>query len=152
MVVLVVGSGVGKLCRHAVDVDFNTEGPQAVHVFPVKISHRTGLEWKLVFQTVTGLDGKLVRQEIELDFKRLVPKRNRRGAQAARRYIERNVPPMVLQGREHHARLAHDLCPHVKRVAGGGPIRERKRRPFMRRQVPPRPHSTSPNLLRAHAT
>src|ERR1700720_1633763 len=50
---------------------------------------------------------------------------------------------MVFERSQSQARLAHDLRPHVERVAGVFPLRVRKRRPLTRIQASPHRWSTT---------
>src|SRR5215467_6525348 len=68
--------------------------------------------------------------EIVLDLECFAAPGNGRGGQSARRDVEWNVPPMILERSQSHSRLAHDLRPHMDGVSGAFPFGVRKRRPI----------------------
>ena len=65
-----------------------------------------------------GVDVELVIDEVELDFESAGAVRDGRSGEPARGHIQRDIPPVIDQGRERHADLADDLSPHVQRVVG----------------------------------
>src|ERR1700730_18208400 len=94
----------------------DSERPQGGHVLLVEIGHRTGPQFDGALVTFARLDEQAMPDKIELDFERLVSEWNRGRGQAARRDVERYVPPVVHQWRKLPARLAHNLRPHVQSV------------------------------------
>ena|SRR5437016_3288409 len=111
MMVLIEGSGISKLRRFRVDVHLDSQRPQACHVLVIEIRNGTRDQGDAVLRSFASPDGETMRDEIKLYLECLPLKWNRRRVKAARGDIEWNVPPMVLQGRERHAGLAHDLRP-----------------------------------------
>ena len=70
-----------------------------------------------------------VVEEVEPDLEGLRAVGDRRGRQAPRVQVERNVPPVIERGRQRQADLARDLRPHVERGAGVLPLGQGQLRP-----------------------
>src|ERR1700743_2977846 len=64
---------------------------------------------------VAGGNSQLVIDEIELDLEGSRTARNWRGRESPGRDIKRDVPRMVLPGRERQPYLANDLGPEMQR-------------------------------------
>src|ERR1700751_4977363 len=69
--------------------------------------------------------------KIELHLEGNVAIRNRRGRQSTRVDVERYVPPVIGGRGEFEPYLADNLRPHVKVVAGGLPLTQRKSGPCL---------------------
>src|SRR6185295_20116294 len=69
---------------------------------------------------------KIVIDEIKLHFKERRAVRHGGGAQAARRDIKRNIPPMIDQRSLCQPHLSDNLCPHVERCSRVFPCFEGK--------------------------
>ena len=74
-------------------------------------------------------DSEAMLHEVEVDLKRSVAVRDRRGRQAARRDVQRHLPPVIQRRREREADLADDLGPQVQRRDRGLPVTPRELRP-----------------------
>src|SRR5258708_23825387 len=77
-----------------------------------------------------GLNQQLMRHKVKLDVERTYCGRNDRGAESPRGDVERDILPMVLERRKRHAGLAHNLSPHVQRVARAFPFGKGERGPI----------------------
>ena len=70
-----------------------------------------------------------VLDEIELDLDAQIAVRHRARRHAARRDVQRHVPPVITERHERHAHLADDLAVPVQRLLGRLPVAVGKRRP-----------------------
>ena len=126
MLILIEGSLVIKFVRREMNTHLDSKRAQARHVLAIEIRDRAWEQRNVVAPSFAGSNGELVPDEIKLDFKTRLPERNGRRSQAAGCDVEGHIPPMILQRGESETGLAHDLGPHVERVAGLLPIGEGK--------------------------
>src|SRR6185436_7134376 len=120
---------------HGPDLHGDPELAQQALVLPVEFGDRLGPQRRRPARAIARLEHEPVVDEVELDRERSQPVRHRGRRQPPRGQVQRDVPPMVLPGREREPRLADDLHPHVKRVVGRLPFGERQAGPrgFARR-------------------
>ena len=116
-VIAAEGDRAGDLARKFVDGDVDAESFQFRHDRFIEFSNGTRLEGEPVFAAIAHLDFENLFIEVEDDLERAMPVINRRGRQAARADIKRNMPGMIKPGRQCEPHLAGDLSPEVKRFA-----------------------------------
>ncbi len=78
---------------------------------------------------VRGVDGELIREEVERDRDEATVNRQRKRGEPAGRDLQGGVPVMVRERRQAERQLADDLRPHVERGVGVAPPLERQGRP-----------------------
>src|SRR5258708_4976596 len=152
MLILIERSHIVELDRLAIDARLDPQGAQRGHVFGVKIGDGARVEPDEMLTPGALPHHEVMRHQIKLHFERIRSARNSRRAESARCDVKRDVPPMIFERRQSQARLAHDLRPHVERVAGVFPLRVRKRRPLSRVQASPHRCSTTPSPRPARST
>jgi len=108
-----------------IDADVREERHQLL----MKLGHRARDERHGTDRAHAGGDDELVVDEVERQGERLVLPRHRSSGEAARRDVQRDVPPVIEPRRLGQADLAHHLRAHVERVASVFPFGERQRRP-----------------------
>jgi hypothetical protein len=111
------------------ECEVETERSQRRQVFRVEVRHRARCQREPPHRAVIGAHRERVIEKIDIDREGPVAIGHGRGGEAARRHIERDLPPMVLHGRQCQPRLADDLQPHVERRIGILPLAERQRGP-----------------------
>src|SRR5438105_4026919 len=126
MLILIEGSLVIKFVRREMNTHLDSNRAQAGHVLAIEIRDRAREQRNVVAPSFAGSNGELMRDEVELDLKTRLSERNGRRSQAAGCDVEGHIPPMILQRGESQTGLAHDLGPHVERVAGFLPVGEGK--------------------------
>ncbi len=122
--------GALDLPRLGPDGDLQVEFAQRRHGLAVELGDRFRRQGDPPLVAAAGPDVQLVFAEVELDVERTPVVRDQRGGQAACGDVERDLPPVVDHRRHRQSDLAHDLSPHVQRVAGIGPLPHEQRRPF----------------------
>jgi len=114
---------------HGPELHPDREGFERLEIKAVELRDRARAQGDLVHGTVVRPEDELVLDEIELHVERPRPVRHRAGREAARRDVQRHLPPVVLPPREGEAGLPDDLRPHVERRARVPPLIERQRGP-----------------------
>src|SRR5690242_6324174 len=152
LLVLLKARLVVELIRRRVNSELDSQRLHAGYVLAVEVRYRTRPQLDAALLALARENEQPMADEIELYLEGLVLVRDDRSGQTARRNVKRHVPPVVHHRCKLFARLPYDLRPHVQRVAGPLPLRERQRRPFRRSQVRPRRCSTSPNPPPARKT
>jgi len=105
--------GFHDLDRASQDLDAHPERVQGGHRRVEKARDRTRLEGDDPDVAGGGSHDEPVVDEVELDLKASDAIRYRRGRQAARGDVQRDMPGMVQPGRAHQANLADDLGPQM---------------------------------------
>src|SRR5204863_323121 len=108
---------------------------QQAEVVFVEVRDGSRGEGNALRYAVAGPRHELVIQEIEFQLDVALGIGHRRGAEPARRDVERHLPPVILHRRQGEARLAHDLRPAMQRRL--------RVRPIAQRQVGPGCHARS---------
>ena len=127
----ITANGIAHFAGQGVDRDFDAQGLQAGHEFPVKRGDGAGDQWQRFGGSLTRPNGEIVIDEIKRDFKGSPLIGNGRGGQPSRGDIQRNVPPMVKKGTQLHSDLAHDLRPQMQGLAGVPPCFKGERWPAL---------------------
>ena len=133
--ILIERSQVVELHRDLVNMHLDAQRPQRRHILRVEIGHRAREQPHAMLDALAAVKQQLVSHQVELHRERAVVPGNGRRAEPARRHVERHVPPVIFERRQRHAGLAHDLRPHVQRVAGVLPLGKGKRGPLRRIQA-----------------
>src|SRR5262249_52349444 len=100
--------GFDRLGQNA---DLDTERSQRRHEFAIKISHGLRAKRERMSRASARLNAKVVINEIEIYLKSALVIRDRRGRQAARSDIQRDLPPVIDHRRLRKPHLADDLRP-----------------------------------------
>src|SRR5271166_557548 len=130
--ILVEGNGTGDFDRHSPDGHFDPRGPEQRHEIQIEVGHRARPQREGLHNSVTGLEHKLVMYEVETKFKSPLLIRDPRSRQSPGRYVQRDIPPMVYQGRQTKPNFAHHLRPEMKCCAGIFPRLQRQAGPAFR--------------------
>ena len=109
-----VGNLVGKL----VDADVDAKFRKRAHDVRIEIGHAPRVEPDRLFAAVAGRAAQHVVEKVEVELEAAIAIRNCRRGQAARRYIENDVPGMVEPRGLHEPYFADDLRPELQRGAG----------------------------------
>ena len=109
---------VGNLVGQLIDADLYAKLREGAHEICVEIGDGARAERDVLLTAVAGRNPQHVVQEVEIELKAAIPKRNWGGGQAPRRHIEHDVPRVVEPRRLHEADLAHDLGPQLQGGAG----------------------------------
>ena len=126
MLILIEGSLVIKFGRREMNTHLDSKRGKARHVLAIEVCDGAWKQRNVVAPSFAGSNGELMPDKVELDLKTRLSKRNGRRSQAAGCDVEGHIPPMILQRGESETSLAHDLGPHVERVAGLLPVGEGK--------------------------
>ena len=118
-----------RLDRHGPQLHGDAERAEQPQVVPIEVRDRLGPQWDLADRPVTRLHEESVVDEVELDLERARAVGHGSRRQSPRRDVKRNMPPVVLPGRQREPGLADDLHPHVERVVRIPPFGERQARP-----------------------
>ena len=122
---------VWNFLRVGVDRDVDAGFVQRRKQFSIKRRDRFCIERESPRATVRCSNLQPVLDEVELDFERSSPVWNGRSRQSSRAYIQRSIPPMILEWRKGQADFPDDLRPHVQRVVGVLPFAQRQRGPVL---------------------
>jgi len=117
---------VRHLLRHGPDLRVEAERRQQAEVVFVEVRDGSRGEGNALRYAVAGPRHELVIQEIEFQLDVALGIGHRRGAEPARRDVERHLPPVILHRRQGEARLAHDLRPAMQRRLSVRPIAQRQ--------------------------
>src|SRR6185437_8588032 len=120
---------VRDLVRRLDDAHVDAHAAQELEDPPVKVTDRLRLERQGPFGARARAGDEPVRDEVELDLEDLAPEWDRRGAESARRHVERHLPTVVEPGSEREPHLADDLRPQLQGRGGIAPGGVGKRRP-----------------------
>jgi len=105
---------VRDLVRHLLDRDLDAEAAKDLHERSVEVGDGLRLERQRPLLAAAGSRGEAVAGEVELELEDLAADRNRRGAEPARRHVERNLPAVIRPRRQRQPDLADDLRPELQ--------------------------------------
>src|SRR4029077_12225246 len=135
-------SGVGVIFReadrvrdlvwHFIDGDRDTDAGEELGHASIEFGNCLRLERQRLGLAQARACNEAMADEIEFELEVLALIRDRRGAEPARRHIERGMPAMVEPGRESTADIADDLRTTLQSGRGVAPIRIGQTRPKTR--------------------
>jgi hypothetical protein len=123
--------GVRYFAGHRVDDDGDAELAQRDHHVVVELRHADRPQHHLAEFAVALADPQRVVEKIEIDLEAAAAIGNGRRGQSAHRDVERDVPGMVLPGRQREPDLADDLRHQMQRRARIAPGARGQRGPSL---------------------